>query len=196
MTEPTILQYFLGVLTLATAIMTVAGKNPVVSAMSLMGTLFSTGLLYFTLTSYFIGTVQVLIYAGAVSVLFIFIIMLLDLKPRNFKLPGRGITYVLSSIVALGLLVAALSAVLPEMGDMNPINSPIFQDPEMTAKTEEIRAMALEPRAIALRLLSKYMLPFQVTALLLLAAIMGVVVLGKKNMVSVGNSEEKENAGQ
>lgn len=177
MIEPSFLQYLLGVITLACAVMTVAGKNPVVSSMSLMGTLFSTGLLYFTLTSYFIGTVQILIYAGAVSVLFIFIIMLLDLKPRNFKVPGRGITYVLSTLVALGLLVAVLSAVLPEMGSMGTVNASLFQN-------EEMKGLALEPQAIALRLLSKYMLPFQVTALLLLAAIMGVVVLGKKNMVS------------
>ena len=67
MSEPSILQYLLGTLTLASALICIFGKNPVMSAMSLMATLFCTGLLYFTMTSYFIGTVQILIYAGAIA---------------------------------------------------------------------------------------------------------------------------------
>ena len=64
---PSTLQIILGFLTLVTAISVVIGKNPVVSAIMLMSTLFLTGGLYFGLGYFFLGAVQILIYAGAIS---------------------------------------------------------------------------------------------------------------------------------
>ncbi len=171
-TNPTLLQWILGTLTLAFAVLVVFGRNPVISAISLMATLFSTGLLFFSVQAYFIGVVQILIYAGAISVLFIFIVMLLDLKPTRIRIPGRAPVYVLSFLAGSGFFVAALLSVLPVLKQLGAM--------DVLGVSNEA---SLAPEAISLQLLSKYMIPFQVTALLLLAAVMGVVVVGKKNML-------------
>ncbi|NCN41922.1 hypothetical protein GW916_11820 [bacterium] len=177
MIEPTILQYILGTLILSTAILTVLGKNPVMSAMSLMGTLFLTGLLYFTVGAHFVGTVQILIYAGAICVLLIFIVMLLDLKPHNVRIPGRKPVYLfaggISALFATGLVISTL----PALGTNGMLDSGVIAANNLVEDAQSAKA-------ISLTLLSKYMLPFQVTALLLLAAVMGVVVIGQKNKLT------------
>jgi NADH-quinone oxidoreductase subunit J len=177
MTNPTILQWILATVTLMFALLVVLGRNPVISAISLMATLFSTALLFFSIQAYFIGVVQILIYAGAISVLFIFIVMLLDLKPTRVRIPGRAPIYMLSIGVGAVFLIAALMGVLPVLSHLG-----------ILSLTDISADSSLEAQSIAQQLLSKYMIPFQVSALLLLAALMGVVVLGKKNMV--GEKEE------
>ncbi len=174
MKDPTVFQYLLGTLIFATSMLTVLGKNPVMSAMNLMATLFLTGLMYFSVGAYFVGAVQILIYAGAISVLFIFIVMLLDLKPRYFQIPGRKPVYFLAGGISLLFFVGLIVSVLPALGENGILDFGLIA-------TNELVSGSQTPEAISLRLLSKYMLPFQVTALLLLAAVMGVVVLGKKN---------------
>jgi NADH-quinone oxidoreductase subunit J len=179
--SPTILQWILGAATLASALLVILGRNPIVSAIALMGTLFSTGLLYFSTGAQFIGVVQILIYAGAISVLIIFIVMLLDLKPTRIRIPGRAPTYVLSAVVGGVFFVAALLSVLPVLKTIGAMD-------DMTVLADGISGQ--HPASISLQLLSKYMIPFQVTALLLLGAVMGVVVLGKKNMLSERTSSK------
>jgi NADH-quinone oxidoreductase subunit J len=167
---PSVLQLIFGALTLICALLVVLGKNPVVSAMALMGTLFSTGILFFSQKAYFIGAVQILIYAGAISVLFIFIVMLLDLKPLKLRIPGRVPVHILGTIAGLMILVGALLVALPALKAPGLVDA-------LAATTEA--ADATEPLSVASRFLSKYMIPFQTTALLILAAVMGVVVLGR-----------------
>jgi NADH-quinone oxidoreductase subunit J len=170
--SPTLFQWFLCFVALLCGLLVVLNKNPVLSAVSLMATLFTTGLLYFTLDAYFVGAVQILIYAGAISVLFVFIVMLLDLKPTQIRVPGRMPIIVLGVAVGASFLLLVAAGVLPVLSSFGLI-------PSLNAGLD---GGSQEPLAISLRLLSKYMLPFQVTALLLLAAIMGVVVIGKKNV--------------
>lgn len=177
--EASFIQWVLSVLALAFALLVVIQPNPVMSAMSLLATLFTTGLLYFTLEAYFIGVVQILIYAGAISVLFIFIVMLLDLKPTRVRIPGRTPVIALGVIVGASFLALSLVTAAPILNEMGLLQT----------LSNTMEGGAEKPLAISLRLLSKYMLPFQVTALLLLAAIMGVVVLGKKTIAKEkGNS--------
>lgn len=169
MDHPTLLPLILGLLTAVCALSVVCVRNPVVSAMMLMATLFLTGGLYFGMGSYFIGAIQILVYAGAIAVLFVFIIMLLDLKPAILKIPGRGIIALLAAGAGLLMLSALVLAVLP--------GSPLTGG---TGETAAAGAMdAASPVTISLQLLSTYMLPFQVTGFLILAAIMGAVVLGR-----------------
>ena len=168
--EPTWLQIILGTLILMTSIYLIIARNPVVSAIMLMCTLFLTGAMYFSMGFYFIGAVQILIYAGAISVLFIFIVMLLDMKPSFVTIPGRNVTLGLAIAAALLLLIAILPAVVPVLSG--------------TAGTQGVHEQAVgaaSARAIALLFLSKYMIPFQATGLLILAAVMGVAVLGRQN---------------
>jgi NADH-quinone oxidoreductase subunit J len=167
---PSVLQIIFGGVTLLCALLVVLGKNPVVSAMALMGTLFSTGILFFSQKAYFIGAVQILIYAGAISVLFIFIVMLLDLKPLRLSIPGRMPVHVLGFLAGALILVGSLLVALPALQEPGLVDA-------LAATGDGLEAS--EPLSISLRFLSKYMIPFQATALLILAAIMGVVVLGR-----------------
>lgn len=174
MSSPTVLQWIIGLITLASAFLVILGRNPIVSAISLMATMFSTGLLYFSLGAHFIGVVQILIYAGAISVLIIFIVMLLDLRPIRVLIPGRAPVYALAALAGAAFFVAAMLSVLPLLKNVGAL--------DMLGTATE--SSGQQPEEISMQLLSKYMIPFQATALLLLAAVMGVVVLGKKNMVS------------
>lgn len=162
MDAPNVLQWVLATLTTVFALLVIRARNPVVAAMSLMGTLFSTGALYFGLGSYFIGAVQILIYAGAISVLFVFVVMLLDQRPLMVKIPGSSFGRAIAYLAGLLMLLAIGTAILPSL---------------VASGSVDINAAGA--KAIALRFLSKYMLPFQVTGLLLLAAVLGVVVLGR-----------------
>jgi NADH-quinone oxidoreductase subunit J len=164
-----IVQIIMGLLTVASALMVVTQRNPVVSAVMLMVTLFLTGGIFFGLGFMFIGAVQILIYAGAISVLFVFIVMLLDLKPSVLSIPGSRSKFlfslVASVLVATALVGSALmspSAEAPLQGDLSYSSA----------------------ESISLTFVSKHMLSFQVTGLLLLAVVMGATLLGRKKRAS------------
>lgn len=162
------LQLLTGILVLGSALSVVMSKNPIVSAIMLMSTLFLTGAMYFGLGLYFIGAVQILIYAGAIAVIFVFIVMLLDLKTLSVAIPGRRI------VGALGFLVAAL-ALFSLCASL--LTGNVFTQ---GAHSEGLGLLSsASPKAISLQFLSKYMLAFQATGLLIFAAVMGAVVLGK-----------------
>ena len=166
---PSMLQIIFGLITVASALLVVMGKNPVVSAMALMATLFSTAVLYFGLGFYFIGVAQILIYAGAIAVLFVFVVMLLDMKPFKLTIPGRVPVFLLGVFAAALLLAGLLISVVPGVG--------VEAGHSEHAAEELMRTV--DPKSISLHFLSKYMIPFQLTGLLILAAIMGVILLGR-----------------
>lgn len=158
-----------GFFTLVFAILVVASKNPVISAISLMMTLLLTGILYFGMNAYFIGAVQILIYAGAIAVLFVFIEMLLDLKPLRVQIPGRRTVQVLGLLAGLGFFVFAALSIVPGFFELGGTSA------------QAVNTLSLSQTAISISqtFLSKYMIPFQMTGILIMAAIMGAVILGK-----------------
>jgi NADH-quinone oxidoreductase subunit J len=167
----------LGVLTLAAAIGVVVSRNAVVSAMCLMATLFLTGALYFGLGSFFIGAAQILIYAGAISVLFVFVVMLLDLKPLRVLIPGRP-AWIGVSATLVGLFLLALAWILlPGTAD-GPVDSLLLE------ATPPLGALE-----ISAQLISRYHLAFQLAGLLILATVLGVVVLGRPKRDVSGGGE-------
>ena len=165
----TLFPLIVGFLTLVAAIMVIASRSPVVSAISLMLTLFLTGILYFGMNAYFIGAVQILIYAGAIAVLFVFIEMLLDLKPMRVQIPGRKIVVLLGTLTGLALFLGALLSTVPGFFEISAVSN---------EATQQLQS-SLSALSISLTFLSKYMVPFQMTGILILAAILGAVVLGK-----------------
>jgi NADH-quinone oxidoreductase subunit J len=158
-----------GFLTLVSAVIVISSRNPVVSAVSLMMTLLLTGVLYFGMNAYFIGAVQILIYAGAIAVLFVFIQMLLDLTPMRVQIPGRRLVQGLGILVGLVFFAGAVANVVPGFFEIGGTSS---------QNLEQLRE-SQAPVSISLTFLSKYMIPFQVTGVLIMAAIMGAVILGK-----------------
>lgn len=166
---PGIFHLVFGTLTLIAALMVVLSHNPVVSAMALMATLFFTGTLYFGMGSFFVGAVQILIYAGAISVLFVFIVMLLDMRPLKLRIPGRNVKNALSIGTGLFLFFSLTLGIL--QGALHGTGS--------SAAMAEGTVESMSAKAISSQFLSKFMLPFQVTGLLVLAAVIGVILLGR-----------------
>jgi NADH-quinone oxidoreductase subunit J len=149
------------------AIMMILKRNPVHSALCLVVVFVSLALLYVMLGAEFLAAVQVIVYAGAIMVLFLFVIMLLNLDTEAHSTGAPRTAFKACSMVGAGLLlllllgsgaVKALRSVLPEQAGGVPGNT----------------------EAVAELLFTKYLLPFEVTSILLLAAIVGALVLAGK----------------
>jgi NADH-quinone oxidoreductase subunit J len=170
---PDILFYVFAFLTLACGFLVVLNPfstNPVTSAMFLVLTIASLAGLFVLLHAFFLAAVQILVYAGAVMVLFLFVIMLLDL-PAEEKRKVKKAGIVLGLISVGAILVICLRSLMPASpGAAGPLNSEA--------------APTLEGSTIPLgRLLfSQYVLPFEIISLLLLVAMVGVILLSKKDL--------------
>lgn len=144
-------------------------RSPVSSALSLVMSFLGLAMLFFTLDAFFIGIIQILVYAGAVMVLFLFIIMLLDLKSEGIR---RLNVFALSggALVVLGF-IGILVKVLHSSSGYN-LEKPALKDPAASD-------VALVGYALFGGLNN---LPFQIIAVLLLVATVGVVLLSKKEL--------------
>jgi len=156
------------VLMLAFALGVVFSHNPVSSAMSLVMSFVALAALFVTLDAFFIAVVQVLVYAGAVMVLFLFIIMLLDIRGGSRR-PVRLAAWVGGGLVCGGFL-AALAKVIASFPALWKVKPPLA-DPQVNDVAE-----------VGMTLFRHYNLPFQVIAVLLLVATVGVVVLSRKEL--------------
>jgi len=139
-------------------------RNPVTSAMFLVLTIASLAGLFVLLHAFFLAAVQVLVYAGAVMVLFLFVIMLLDLKAeerRKVKKFGVAAGLVCVSAI-LGILLASIARA--------PVD--VQENPSLEGGTVLLGSL----------LFRQYLLPFEIVSLLLLVAVVGVVLLSKKEL--------------
>ena len=162
-----ILFYVFAALTLLCGVLVIANpfsRNPVTSAMFLVLTIISMAGLFVLLHAFFLAAVQILVYAGAVIVLFLFVIMLLDLKEeqrRKIKFFG-----IVAGLVSVGTIVGHL-----------------FEKP---ARDESQRAPVAVTEggtaALGKLLFTQYVLPFEVVSMLLLVAMIGVILLSKKDL--------------
>ncbi|MDQ3046063.1 MAG: NADH-quinone oxidoreductase subunit J [Bacteroidota bacterium] len=158
--------YFLSFLAIMFAIMTVATKNPVHSVLYLVLTFFTIAGHYVLLNAQFLAAVHVIVYAGAIMVLFLFVIMLLNLNKEAE--PHKSIWLKASAVIASGLLLIVLVGSLRGAETLAPANAfdPNIGLIENLGKT----------------LFNDFLLPFEVSSILLLAAMVGAVMLGKKNI--------------
>jgi NADH-quinone oxidoreductase subunit J len=143
-------------------------RSPVANAMSLVMSFVFLAALFITLDAFFIGVVQVLVYAGAVMVLFLFIIMLLDLRserPRRLNI-GAWAGGALVVFGFVGLLGKVLSSDVPF-----DIGKPVISGPQVS-----------DVSAVGVALFRYFNLPFQIIGVLLLVATVGVVILSKKEL--------------
>ena len=162
-----ILFWFFAAIMLGFACAVVANRNPVASALSLVVSFIGLAALFVLLDAYFLGAIQVLVYAGAVMVLFLFIIMLLDLKTEVRRKLNTGPT--IGGVVVAVAFVAILWAVLGELprgGQTFPVLHERLYDVENVGRL----------------LFTSYNLPFQVVGVLLLLATVGVVILSKREL--------------
>jgi NADH-quinone oxidoreductase subunit J len=152
-------------LTLLFGIMVISRKDPVNSAMFLVLCIVSMAGLFVLLNAFFLAAVQILVYAGAVMVLFLFVVMLLDLKVEQ----ARKIK-VITGVIGF-VSVAVVGAIILHILWKNPV-SPGLAPPEVVGATS----------ALGLLLFKKFLLPFEILSLLLLVAMVGVILLSKKDL--------------
>ena len=164
---PAFLFWFFALLMLVFGAAVVVNRNPVASALSLVVSFLGLAALFMSLDAYFLGVIQVLVYAGAVMVLFLFIIMLLDLRAEKMRRINWPAT-------AGGIAVAIvfLVQVMHVIGNFRP-SAQTF--PRLTTKIDDVHSLG--------RLLfESYNLPFQVVGVLVLVASVGVIVLSTRQL--------------
>jgi NADH-quinone oxidoreductase subunit J len=162
-----LLFYIFSALTLICGFLVVANpftRNPVTSAMFLVLTIISMAGLFVLLNAFFLAAVQVMVYAGAVIVLFLFVIMLLDVKEvekQHYNL--FGVVLGLLGLLSVGgmLIKAILSSGVGE-----------GLQPQLEGSTKDL----------GMKLFTDYVLPFEIMGVLLLVGMIGVILLSKKNL--------------
>lgn len=166
MTASLVLFYLFAALALGSAVaMALNVRNTVAAALSLVVTMIALAGVFVLLEAYLVGAVQIMVYAGAIVVLFLFVVMLLNLRTDLFS-PARSVLPrvlgVVASLALLAVLVPRVARHLPALAEL-PAGFGGF-------------------RSVGLALFTKYLLPLEATSLLLLAAIVGAVVLAKRRI--------------
>ena len=167
MTGQLLLFAFLAAVTIVCGIAMILADNPVRSALYLVLVLFSVAILFLTLHAVFIAAVQIIVYAGAIMVLFIFVIMLLNLgtperivdrlKPQQAFGPVLGIVFV----ILLAFIISSIPAV----------------------KSQPLSSNLIGPYEIGMSLFTAdWLFPFEIVSILLLVAAVGAVMLAKKRI--------------
>lgn len=163
--------YFFATLAVISAIFMALKKNPVASVFSLIITFISVAGLYATLLAHFLAIIQILVYAGAIMVLFLFVVMLLDLRGEElfFK--------VQKGVKTGGLLLAAIF--LAEVWFV--VSSASIASSSRGNMTADTIARAGGNTALLGKLLfTEYLLPFELTSVLLLVSIIGAVLMSRR----------------
>jgi NADH-quinone oxidoreductase subunit J len=164
--------YLFGLVAIVSALLFVTRRSPVAAALWLVNTMFCLAALFVMLDAQFLGAIQVLVYAGAIMVVFLFVIMLLNLGRGEGKTDVRGIGWKLvAGAVGLGILAQLFSVTRSKA-------PPFLTLPAGFAAKEVEQSGAIAP--FAGPLFHDYLLAFEVTSVLLLAAIVGAVVLGRQ----------------
>ncbi|MCB9072681.1 MAG: NADH-quinone oxidoreductase subunit J [Bdellovibrionaceae bacterium] len=158
-----ILFYFLATMTVLTGVGVVMSENPLFSALYLVLSMTGVAGLFFLLQAPFVGAVQILVYAGAVMVLFVLVIMLIDINKSGEKYIG-GNAAALFKGLAIGIFSGLVSAVV--------LRSPIVAKPALSNGSYTV----LE---IAKVLFTKYVLAFELLGIILLVIPIGVVALSR-----------------
>jgi NADH-quinone oxidoreductase subunit J len=149
------------------AINVVAQRHPIASALSLIGVMGAIAVLYLSLGAEFIAMVQIIVYAGAVMVLFIFVIMLLNAGAEERR--GRSWT---AQLLGVPVLIAFLGLICYFL-QREFSNAGITKFGDFTGGSAQ---------GVGIALFTDYLLPFEVTSVLILIAIVGAIVLARKEM--------------
>jgi NADH-quinone oxidoreductase subunit J len=179
--------YLFATVAVLSALLVVTQRNPIASAFWLISTMLSLAGIFVLLNAQFIGIIQVLVYAGAVMVLFLFVIMLLNLGRDETDLKRWPVWVLAAGVVVLLLAeLAALPRYSAERLALEYTGSAGLADPglvfgEATSAAADAAAQGVTG-AIARPLFQQYLVPFELTSVLLLTAIVGAVVLAKRKI--------------
>ena len=160
--------YLLGGLAIASAVLAISARNPVASLLFVVLAFFALAGLFVTLEAHFLAAIQILVYAGAILVLFLFVIMLLNLgstSPDEWLAPP--LILILATVSGAAFLLAGFFLV--RRGEPAGAGA-AAASPPVVGSTE----------AVGLSLFREFLLPFEITSLLLLVAMVGAIVLAKR----------------
>ncbi len=170
---PLVLFWVASILALVSAVLCITRRSPVASALWLVSVLFHLSVLYVLLDAQFIAAVQILVYAGAIMVLFLFVIMLLNvgrLGPPDMRGARGKVITIAAGLVLAGELIALRGVALPGAMVL----------PEGTVAELAERQGVIQ--VIAKPLFQQYLIPFEIASVMLLAAVVGAVVLAKRKL--------------
>jgi NADH-quinone oxidoreductase subunit J len=159
-----ILFYFLSVVVLLSAVMVIASRNPVYSVLWLIVTFFSISGHYLLLNAQFLAVVNIIVYAGAIMVLFLYVLMLMDIRKESE--PAKNKWMKLAGTIAGGsllvVLIAALRGADARVAQVNEGNIGLIEN-------------------LGRVLFTEYVVPFEIASILFLSAMVGAVVIGKRD---------------
>ena len=165
-----LLFYIFAAASVAGAFLVITHGNPVVSALSLVLTLFSTAVLFILLLAQFIAAIQVLVYAGAIIVLFIFTVMYLNLREDSLKFDYQDGPFKLIILLVILVIVGYLASLGFNKGLMLSGAEAISNDKFGTVE------------GVGEVLFKDYILPFELTSVLIVVAMIGVVAIAKRRL--------------
>jgi NADH-quinone oxidoreductase subunit J len=164
--------WFLSFVAVFSALAVIVSKNPVYSVLYLIVTFFSIAGHYFLMNAQFLGAVHIIVYAGAIMVLFLYVIMMLNLN--TIEVEKRSAFAKVSAVIAACLVMLTLSSAAGKADFM--------VDPNTVASNNNGLVEQL-----GMTLYQDYMLPFELASVLFLAAMVGAVYLSKKNLNETQN---------
>ncbi len=171
MTTAAIFFYLFASLAIGFSLVTVLKKNPAVSAFSLVMVFFCFAAIYAILGAHLISALQIVVYAGAIMVLFIFVIMLLNADAPSFDFGRSHIALRVASIVLCAGLFGSFvwvfknTALSPTLGTFTP---------------DQVQSLGGNTKVLSTLLYTEYLYPFEITSALILAGIVGAVAIAKR----------------
>lgn len=201
---PLVLFLLVGAVAVAAAMLVVMMRNPVHSALFLLVTFLSVAVLFVMQGAEFVGAVQVLVYAGGIMVLFLFVVMLINVRalPREKMLSPVAI-----GAVPVGVLIFIILGAIAGRGSFAaPINEPVNLRSTKVETMEQVtladgstvdrKVVRMEEvgnsEAVGMALYQQYLVPFEVVSLFLLVAMIGAIVIGKREL----SADEEESVSE
>lgn len=166
---------FLALLAVGAAVGMIVSKNTVNSALFLVLNMVALAGVYLVLEAQFLAVIQILVYAGAIMVLFLFVIMLLNLDAEESLFNKFRIKY----FIAFLLSITVLSQILYSVGNLSDML------PEISPEMAEVGTV----EAVGNVLFTEYLLPFEMTAVLLTAAVVGALLIAQHNVKSASEND-------
>jgi NADH-quinone oxidoreductase subunit J len=165
--------FVIGVCAVVSALCVVGLRNPLYSAFSLVVNLLAVAGLYAAMDAHFLAVTQVVVYAGAIMVLVLFVLMLLNLKSESGRKLGivRSVT---AAVIGITVVVSTLPPVLSQFKNLSPM-----------ALVDSMKASEGTVKAIGEQLYTRYVAQFEIASLVLLIGIVGAVMLAKRRKVQL-----------
>jgi len=157
--------YIFAALCVTSSIVVVTHKNPVASAISMVATFFFTAVLFILLRAQFIAVVQVLVYAGAIIVLFLFTVMFLNIKEDSLQFDSKNIAKKVTFLIVIATVTGFFASKL------------VLNSGPVPPAIEDFGSV----EGVGKELFTEFLLPFELTSVLIIVAIIGVVTIAKRS---------------